>query len=235
YARQTAAEQFAAQRALQVRSQAAAGQARSARSTLTWGVLSALCVCSPIAAVIAFVSYSRSKEAARQAGVALPGSARAGFWLSLLGVVWFVGFWGYVIWSVQQDGERVEARKLELSQKLNKSDANRLDHESACELAELYLLTNGYDGNTQVAQFKDFECAGALKTEPSLAALEDLKFRTSSSGGLQTVAVCLKHGDRWFVDRVTHRTCDVDAVSGVASADGGKKPPPKRAAPAPNH
>ncbi|HEY2407500.1 MAG TPA: hypothetical protein VGI10_15925 [Polyangiaceae bacterium] len=160
--------------------------------------------------------------------------------LALLGVVWFVGFWGYVIWSVQQDGERVEARKLELSQSLNKSDANRLDHVSACELAELYLLTNGYDGNTHVAQFKDFECAGALKTEPSLATLEDLKFRTNSTGSLQTVAVCLKHGDRWFVDRVTRRTCDVDAASAAASADGGrldagKKPQPKRAAPAPNH
>jgi hypothetical protein len=240
-ARQAQAEQVAAQQAAFARAHAGMTIAASARNTLLWGVLTALCICSPVTAILAFTSYSRTKESARQAGVALPGHARAGFWLALLGLVWFVAFWGYMALDVQRDNERADARKAELSQKLAKADPSKLDHDTACALAELHVRTAGYGGEQPSGRMQDFVCAGTLKTEGPRASLEDFKFRLSSSSGVTTVAVCLKHGDRWFVDRLSTSGCDLDkaaetgADAGKADGkDASKKAPSKKASPAPS-
>lgn len=238
-AQQAQAAHYAAQQAAYSRAQAGAAVNNSARNAVLWGLATMTCLCSPVTAIFAFVNYSRAKEAARQAGTSLPGHARAGFWFALLGLVSFVGFWTWIIVDVQNADERMEARKVELGQKLAKADRAKLDHDTACMLAELHVLESGYGGDTNTGQFRGFVCSGALHVQGELAALDDFKFKTSSSGSVNTVSVCLKHGDRWFVDQLSTSGCQTEK-SGASdagptpSADPAlsRKPASKKPAPA---
>jgi hypothetical protein len=193
-----------AKRVAQVNAEQAANRA------LTWGILSWPFMCMLLPSVIAVLSFTRAKRLAREAGSEVPTRATVGL---VCGLVTGVGFVAVVIAasiSVYSDNQRVAARKAELSALVAKRGTSPvLDHDFACQLAELSLLTDGFAGSTNSGEFRDLECSGALHVRKDRAELDDFKLRTSSSSAAVTATICFKHGNSWFVERSGVTSCEL--------------------------
>jgi hypothetical protein len=194
-----------ARRVAQVNTEQAASRA------LLWGLLSPIFLCLPFPSVLAVLAFNRAQRLAREGGVALPTRARVGFAFGALSGLGFVALFIYMCIDIHADTVRVEARKTELGQVvLRHGNSPTLDHELACALAEISLLTDGFGGSTNTGAFHDLECAGALRVVKDRAEIGDFKLRTSSSGAAVSATVCFKHGERWFVERTGITSCELD-------------------------
>ena len=71
------------------------------------------------------------------------------------------------------------------------------------------MLTNGYDGSTNTGQFRDVDCAGAVRVLNGRAEMPDFKFRVSSSENQKTATICFKLGARWFVQEARATGCEL--------------------------
>ena len=177
---------------------------------LMWGLLSFAIACPPIFSVLSFLQFKRAQTSARGAGVPLPTRATVGLICSAITGLFCVGFWVWVIIDMRADNARVDARKVELSQQIAARPAGAtLDHSFACALAEQYVLTNGFQGETSTGSFRDFDCAGALRVVGPRAEMSDFKFKPSSSGAQQSAVICFKLGERWFVEHAQGASCDL--------------------------
>lgn len=187
---------------------------QAASKALMWGLLSFAFFCLPIFNVLSFLQFKKAQAAAREAGSAVPTRATVGLLCSVVTAVCCVGAWVWLITDVRADNARVEARKVELAKQIAAHPASPvLDHAFACALAEQYVLTNGYQGETNTGAFRDADCAGAVTVLGSRAEMPDFKFKTSSSSPQQSATVCFKHGERWFVERAQATGCDLHGAS----------------------
>ena len=183
---------------------------QAATKALTWGLLSFVFFCLPIANVLSFLSFKRAQAGAREAGVALPTRATVGLLCSLVTGVLCIAGWVWMITDIRADNARVTARKVELSKQIEAHPASPvLDHAFACALAEQYVLTNGYQGDTNTGSYRDVDCAGAVTVVGIRAEMPDFKLKTSSSGPQQSATVCFKKGERWFVEHAQTTGCDL--------------------------
>jgi hypothetical protein len=183
---------------------------QAASRALLWGLLSPIFVCLPFPSVLAVMAFSRAQRAARAGGVELPTRARVGLALGGVSGLGFVAAFIAVCISVHNDSVRVDARKSELAEVVARhGNSPVLDHELACALAEISLLNDGFAGQTDTGSFRDLECAGALHVVKERAELDDFKLRTSSTAAAATATICLKHGDRWFVERTGVTSCEL--------------------------
>lgn len=135
------------------------------------------------------------------------------------------------------DEEVASTRAAELDRKsASKVTAATVDHETACQLGESYLLRNGWDGRSG-SQYDDIECPGKLTETADSAELEDLTAKYISE--TIKVSVCFKRGVKWYVDRLAVGSCAApppgaaDASIRAASADAAptSRPPPSRGRP----
>jgi hypothetical protein len=201
-----------ARRVAQVNTEQAASRA------LMWGLLSPVFLCLPFPSVLAVMAFNRAQRLAREGSVELPTRARVGLAFGVLTGLGFVAVFVGAGLSVHADNVRVDARKTELAQVVARhANSAVLDHELACALAEVSLLTDGFGGATNTGQFHDLECAGVLNVVKDRAELRDFKLRTSSTGAPVTATICFKHGSSWFVER-----------TGVTSCELGSPPPAAR-------
>ncbi len=209
-ARQQASAQAAARAAIaQQLARVAVEQAAS--RALLWGLLSPIFLCLPFPSVLAILSFSRARRAALDARLPLPARAQLGLAFGVLSGLGFVAAFSYALLDVQRDNARVEARKAELAQVVARhAGSATLDHELACALGEISLLSDGFAGQTRTGEFRDLECAGALRVLTSRAELDDFKLRTSAGGAPTVATICFKHGERWFVERTGHTSCELD-------------------------
>lgn len=183
---------------------------QAASRALMWGLLSFVFFCLPIFNVLSFLSFKRALTSAREAGAPLPTRATVGLLCSLFTGILFVALWTWAVVDIRADNARVEARKAELSKQIAAHpDGPTLDHPFACALAELYVLSNGYDGSTNTGQFRDVDCAGAINVRNDRAEMPDFKFRTSSNETQKTATICFKLGARWFVQDARATGCDL--------------------------
>ena len=183
---------------------------QAASRALMWGLLSFVVFCLPIFNVLSFLAFKRAQASAREAGAPLPTRATVGLLCAVVTGILCVGFWIWIVIDVRADNARLDARKNELSKQIAEhAEGPSLDHPFACALAESYVLTNGYDGATNTGQFRDFDCAGAVKVLNGRAEMPDFKFRVSSSGGQKTATICFKLGARWFVQDVRATGCEL--------------------------
>ena len=191
---------------------------QAASRALMWGLLSFFFFCLPVFNVLSFLQFKRAQSSAKEAGIATPTRATVGLVLSLVTGVLCVVCWVWMITDIRADNARVEARKAELTKTIAAhAGGPALDHPFACALGEHYVLTNGFDKNTNVGQFRDVTCAGAvhLSRDGKRAELADFKFKTSSSADEQTTAViCFKKGERWFVESVRATGCELSSSDG---------------------
>ncbi len=175
---------------------------------LMWGLLSFAFFCLPIFNALSFLQFKRAQAAAREAGVAVPTRATVGLICSAITALCSVGCWVWMVTDIRADNARVDARKIELAKQIEAHPAGpSLDHSFACALAEQYVLSNGFQGETNTGSFRDFDCAGALRVSSGRAEMSDFKFKPSSSGAQQNAVICFKLGERWFVERAQVTGC----------------------------
>jgi len=183
---------------------------QAASRALLWGLLSFAFFCLPVFNVLSFVSFKRAQASAREAGSALPTRATVGLLCALFTGLLCVGSWVWLVIEIRADNARLEARKSELTKQIAAHpEGATLDHPFACALAELYVLTNGYDGATNTGQFRDVDCAGAVTVLNGRAEMPDFKFRTSSTDAQKTATICFKLGARWFVQEARATSCEL--------------------------
>ena len=186
---------------------------QAASRSLLHGLLSLGLFCIPVFNVLGFLAYKRAQTSARAAGVPVPTRATAGLVCSVVTGVLCVLAWIWLVVEVHANDVHLEARKTELNQEIAAHPADpTLDHRLACALAELYLLSNGYDGATNGGAWTDINCAGALRVVKDRAELGDFKFRVSSSGGSKTATICFKKGERWFVENARATSCELESL-----------------------
>jgi hypothetical protein len=202
-------QQHAAQVAV-LRQKLLSSTEQAASKALMWGLLSFVFFCLPIFNVLSFLQFKRAQAAAREAGVAVPTRATVGLLCSAVTALCCVGTWVWMITDIRADNARVAARKVELTRQIEAHPmGSALDHAFACALAEQYVLTNGYQNETNTGAFRDVDCAGAARIANGRAEMPDFKFKTSSSGAQQNATVCFTQGERWFVERVQATGCDL--------------------------
>ncbi len=183
---------------------------QAASRALMWGLLSFVFFCLPIFNVLSFLAYKRAQASAREAGAPVPTRATVGLLCSVVTGVLCVGSWIWMVTDIRADNARVAARKTELGTQIAAHpEGPTLDHPFACALAEQYVLTNGYDGSTNTGQFRDVDCAGAIRVLNGRAEMPDFKFRVSSNGGQKTATICFKLGARWFVQEARATGCEL--------------------------
>ena len=184
---------------------------QAASRALMWGLLSWVFFCLPIFNVLSYLAFRRARGAAREAGVPVPTRAAVGIACAAFTAVLCAGSWVWMVTDIRADSARVAARKTELGQLIAAHPSvPELDHPFACALAEQYVLTNGFAGNTNTGSFRDVDCAGAVQVRGGRAEMPDFKFKVSSSGSQEATVVCFKHGARWFVERVGVVSCELE-------------------------
>ncbi|HEX3854714.1 MAG TPA: hypothetical protein VHW01_27315, partial [Polyangiaceae bacterium] len=173
-------EQFVRQATAQqavLRQRALSDSEQAGGRALLWGILSFVLMCIPIIpSLLSWMAYKRSQVAARAAGIAVPTRGKVGLWIALGSGIASIALWVWVIIGVQADDARVEARKAVLAQQIaQRGNTPALDQPFACALAELFVLSNGFAGETNVGRFHDFDCAGAVRVLKERAELSDFK------------------------------------------------------------
>lgn len=207
-AREAGAAASEAAKIAETQRNAAAGIDRAASLTLFWGLISPMCPFFPLPTLFAFLTFRRTRRAAIAVGTAVPPRAIVGLCVAALSAVASVAILVWAVIDVRADSARLEARKAELTARLSaRAGAPILDHDTACEVAELYVLTTGFENNRNMGSFRDFDCAGKIRVSGDRAALDDFKFRTSSSGDYLDVSICFEHGARWFVESISRTGC----------------------------
>ena len=190
---------------------------QAASRALLHGLLSLGFFCLPVFNVLSFLAYKRAQTSARAAGVPVPSRATTGLICAAITGVLCVVCWVWMITEVHANDVRLQARKDQLNKEIAAHQVGPgLDHPLACALAELYLITNGYDGATNPGAWTDVSCAGSLRVVGLRAELNDFKFLSSSGG--KTATLCFKKGERWFVDNARATSCELDSAVPAMSA-----------------
>jgi hypothetical protein len=171
---------------------------------LVWSLVGIVLCCTPMS-VVGIVMGARARTIAAQTSAPVPGKATAGLVLGILGALWSLGFFGWAMIQSQMDeeatGERIAAIEKRVGAKASQA---ALSHDTACDLAEVYALRNGWAGN-RGQSLKDFECVGKLTPTGDRAELEDLQFR--HLGSSYRVHACFKRGAKWYVTELRDGAC----------------------------
>jgi hypothetical protein len=177
---------------------------RSSTLALVFGAVGILISCFPLPTVGAFVLVADAHKRARQLSLPLPARARLGLIFAVIGALLFVGFWAWLITDMEKDRVRASTRKAELTRLIASRDKlDVLTEQTACQLAELHVLNEGFEGDESTNYFVGFDCAGRLALDGERAKLPDFRFRTSSTRPVTSVTVCFKRGSRWLVSELS--------------------------------
>lgn len=178
--------------------------AATAKQSLIWSIVGIVSCCTPIA-IIGVVQGSRARSMATRLRAPIPASATIGLVLSLVGCVSSISLLTVALVQSHSEAEAGKQRGAQLKKKLGEgASATRLDHPSACVIAELYALESGFDGHPGYALDR-FECVGKLTNAPEAAQLETFRFRWSSTS--YDVNACFKKGARWYVTELRKDRC----------------------------
>ncbi|MEN9581437.1 MAG: hypothetical protein RJA70_4446 [Pseudomonadota bacterium] len=209
---------------------ARASVTRTANFSLYWGVGGLLgCFCL-VPSLIALVLGLRARKLSKKYALVLPLNATLGPVLGLIGLLF-----GTLVIGIAVHAERTRAAQIAaLEARLGDLSQTKLQHATACDLAQRRLLTEGFAGSTNI---EDFECDGKLLQDGTSATLEAIRLKTGSDH--HTVRACLEYGARWSVSGFRKQAlCSQpdDTTPGQASraATGTAGPGPSSAGQAPN-
>lgn len=178
--------------------------ASTAKQSLIWSLVGIVSCCTPFA-IVGVVQGVRARGMATSLRAPVPGSATIGLVLSVLGCLSSIGLVTVALVQSHSDAEAASQRTSQLKKSLGAgASAGRLDHPTACALAEIYALESGFDGHPGYALNK-FDCIGKLTNGQEGAQLETFRFRWSSTS--YDVNACFKKGARWYVSELREASC----------------------------
>jgi hypothetical protein len=220
---QEAAAVVAAQRSdAQSRALAQTELDRIGRLSVIWSVVGFVFCCLPVPSIVSLVLAVRARLVAREKGFVVPAQATIGLLLSLVTMLLSGSFYTFAGVSAIQKQRRIQALE---SKTAVTAAAQTLDHDTACALVEIYLLSHGFSSSSD--DIDNLTCDGALEQHGSNATVHDVTFEVSTS--FHTTDASMKRGERWIVERVADATASPAAP---AVAKGGA--PPVHASPAPS-
>lgn len=178
--------------------------ASTAKQSLIWSIIGVVACCTPFA-IVGVVQAVRARGMATRLRAPVPGSATIGLVLSIVGCVSSISLVTVALVQSHSEAEAAKQRTAQIAKKLGDGpSAARLDHPTACGLAEIYALESGFDGHPGYALDR-FECVGKLTSAPEDAQLETFRFRWSSTS--YDVNACFKKGARWYVTELRKGSC----------------------------
>jgi hypothetical protein len=177
----------------------------TATQSVIWGVLGAALCCLPLG-VIGVVQGVRARGLAAETKQPPPPRAMVGLVLGALSVFTSIGFVVWALVNARGEQQRADARVAELTRQIgSQASAATLDRTTACGLAEIYALKNGWSG-AEGHSLHDFECVGKMVPRGDRMELDDFRFRNGTDAASDTF-VCFKRGAAWLVDELRHDAC----------------------------
>lgn len=172
---------------------------RGAVVALIWSLVGVFLCCVPIPGIVAIVLGHRVRTRTQARGWAPNATSTLAM---VFGGVNIAAFLGFAV-LVANEMQTLSQRKSELHAALGEAtDAAVLSQQTACQLAELRLLEDGWDKHSGNATLVEtFECAGRLEQSADRAVLHGLTFRFASERRF-TLDACLRRGQRWRLDRL---------------------------------
>ena len=187
---------------------------RSGKVALVWSVVGVALCCLPVGSVVALLLAQRARTQARAAGLVAPSTTTAAMILGGLGLAAFVAFAGLVAAEMRAERERT----AQLHALTDEAAAQpELTQPTACGLAELRLIEDGWDGRTGSSVYDTFECPGRVHQDGAGAVLEGMSIRPKRGERILFDA-CLERGEKWFVRAL------VPGGQGCAPADAPAPP-----------
>jgi hypothetical protein len=178
----------------------------AANQALIWSIVGIVLCCTPLA-IVGVVMGARARGMATRAGLPVPTTATAGLALGVFGVLSSLAFVIYMVVDIGRKTERRDARVAELEARLgDRPSAETLEHDTACGLAEVYVLRNGW-GGTSGEYLQRFDCAGKLIPGEERAELDDLRFEGSTESFRANV--CFRRGAKWYVTELRDGECEL--------------------------
>lgn len=171
---------------------------------LIFGILGIILFCTPLG-IVGLIQGVRARGMSRQANAPVPGTATAGLVLSIISLVTSIGGIILLDRDIEEDRATAEQRAIAIERRIgNKSSATVLDRDTACGLAEIHVWREG-DGRIANHIAKSVQCMGKLTLEGDRAELDLVRVK---SGTEQNDShVCLKRGDKWYVERFSSGPC----------------------------
>lgn len=169
---------------------------KSATYALVWSLAGLVTCCLPIPAGVAVFMGRRVQTRAKARGWVPPGTATAAVVLGGIGLAMFTAFAIFAAFELRATAQR----KAELHAAIERTaQAEQLSQHTACALAELRLLEDGYADHSGSSTMSDsFECAGRLEQVGAKATLHGFSFRMANKPRTELDA-CLERGARWHI------------------------------------
>ncbi|MCA9579167.1 MAG: hypothetical protein R3B40_20085 [Polyangiales bacterium] len=165
---------------------------QNATYALVTSLMGSLCCCFP-ASIASIVLFFRVRSIAREHGLVLPTRAMVALVISVLGLLASVGAYTTFVLEQRAHEERVERLRAQLA---GPRAQPTLDRATACGLAELHVLENGF-GGTAGMSVKDILCPGHVTQSGETATLDAFQFRAGST--THQLRVCLAQAPTWSV------------------------------------
>ena len=162
----------------------------------------------PVFPILSILAWRRTRDLARRHSVDVPGRATFGLVLSSLALVLLPVSIVVGIVTDNASEARTAQRIGELETKVAATaSAPTLDWQTACSLAELYALRNGYS-EQRGKNLIQFDCGGTMSGTPARPVLDRVAFSTDVNDKRFEVSACFEKGARWSVRELrADRTC----------------------------
>ncbi len=178
----------------------------AATHALLWSIAGTVICCAPLG-IVAIVLGARARSIASSRNMPIPVKATVGLILGMVSTVSSIGFFVYAIVASQREEAASKDRVAVIEKQIGgKAASAALERETACGLAEIHVLRNGWKGN-RGQTLSQFDCVGKLAVSADHAALENFRFRYDTGNANYDVSVCFKRGGKWYVDEVRDDAC----------------------------
>ncbi len=181
---------------------------KSATAALVWSIVGLVVCCIPIPGIVAIVLGRRVRIRSAARGWVPASTATAAM---VLGAVNLCIFATFVVLVSNQMKELTELKAALHAKAEAGANAKALAQPTACALAELRLLEDGWQehmGSNTMAE--TFECDGKFETQGDTGVLKNLSFKDTKKGRISLDA-CLLRGERWHIDRIVAAGTPCDA------------------------
>lgn len=199
-------QQWAAQEQARIRGMRMVELEGIASRTLGFSLGGLLLCCVPLGGLGIWQGL-RARTLARELGVDVPGRGKLGYVLSIVSCVTSVVIITWAMIQSHYDQEDASERIAKLEKRVGPKVASpTLDQNTACGLAEIHLLQNGWNSHPGYS-LERFQCVGKLSPLGTDGAdLEDFRFGWGSNDKYE-IDVCFKHGAKWYVSEVRKGRC----------------------------
>jgi len=199
---------------------------QAAKRSLILALVGFLLCFIPILQIVSIVSYLRARSLARQLSVSVPAQATTGLVLSSLSIILLTTGITWALVSDNRNQERADARITALHTQMKGGALQpSLDWATACALAEIHVLKDGYAGQ-KGRDLVHFDCVGKVTQTSGRPMLEHFSFRSDSNDKKFDVGVCFDRGAKWFVSEMneSHACSQSTAESAAAAAARPRSP-----------